>query len=356
MKLLKKIAAALLCVCTVFSFAACSDTSWVLEYDGSKMNAGVYLAYELNAYYNAVQKADTSTMTSYSDVLKQTIEEKSAKDWIAEETLRLCNQHVAVANKFDELGLTLTPEHEVEIDNSLNIQWSYFSELYTKNGIAEESYRELLISTKKKDLIFEAYYSDGGIEGVKLDELKDSFYNNTLKINQFGMTYGNALSEEAEDEIAEENAKQREEAAKWLEQFISGEITFNEAKDAYEHYIVATEHDEEDVNDIIAADEKTIEFVGLEENYEISAETLKKIYDELEVGKAALYDDDGATYMVARYEITDDDFEAEKNQYLNDLYGEKFTEMVKEWTAATSPASTNTAAVNRYSPNKIKPE
>ena len=90
MKLWKRIAAALLADCMTLPFAACSgDTSWVYDYDDIQITSGMYIAFTMSAYSQVSQQDDYDSEKS---ILDQTIEDKSATEWIRERAGALADE------------------------------------------------------------------------------------------------------------------------------------------------------------------------------------------------------------------------------------------------------------------------
>lgn len=78
MKLAKRIAAGLLCAAAACSFTACKDTTWAYKIQDTTITAGMYIAYQINAYMEAQNEAEDTT----KDVLEQQIDGKDATAWI----------------------------------------------------------------------------------------------------------------------------------------------------------------------------------------------------------------------------------------------------------------------------------
>ena len=95
---------------TALSLVACADTSWVYDYDGIKIPAGVYIASSMTAYAKVQSHEDFDTANE--DIFAQTIDDKTAKQWILDETKKTVDGFIAVERKFDEMGLILTESDE----------------------------------------------------------------------------------------------------------------------------------------------------------------------------------------------------------------------------------------------------
>ncbi len=140
MKIKTKIAAAAMAAIMAVGFSSCSKSySWVAKSGDMEIAPGVYMANMLGAYTNALKlSSDTET-----DILKQTIEDKNAADWILDKTKATTAQYFAVEKKFDEYGLILNNDEINSISQQTDYYWQYLSELYENNGISKESLKRV---------------------------------------------------------------------------------------------------------------------------------------------------------------------------------------------------------------------
>lgn len=358
MKLTKRIIALLLAALMLFSLTACADTTWAYENENGNITAGVYLAYQLDAYARAESliKAEEDGAEKAKALLKQTIEDVPVEEWIKKETERACMQYLAVEAKFAELGLELSEKDNNVIDQTLKTYWPYIQSVYENNGVAEKSYRKVLENTQKRSEIFTKYYDEGGIEEVSRDDLYAYFKDNYASVNIFGVSLNTA--EDGEELTAEqkaENEKLVKRADEFAEMINSGEKTFNEAYDIYYHEKKETEHDDEDENDVIEKDEDTARWIQTTTTNP-SEKVVKAIFDTMKAdGTAKVIPGDGVNYVVVRYDVTKDkkNFDDMRTAVLKDIKDEDFNALVEEWTDAVT-ATPNEAAIKKYSPKKIK--
>ncbi|MFZ2537950.1 MAG: hypothetical protein WAX04_03500, partial [Oscillospiraceae bacterium] len=351
MKLFKRILALAMVMSMTLSLAACADTSWVYDYNGKKISSGAYIAFTLEAYANAQSHKDINK--EVTDIFKQTLDGKQAKQWMIDETKKLSNHFMAVENKFDELGLTLTEKDQNEIDQSVKLGWEQYKTLYTNNSVSEKTYKTMIANTKKQSLIFDKYYGTGGIEAVPNDKLLVHFKDNFASVNIFGMPTVQPL----EDKLTEEDKKKNEElkakADEYAKLFNEGKKTVNEIYDMYKHYDAETEHDAKNAEDKIGKDEETKKYIK-KDSTNPSEKVVKAIYGEMkDDGVAKVIADDQAYYIVVRYDVTKDEsnFEDMKKSVLADVKGEDFNKMVEGW-ATEIKSTANNAAIKRYNPKK----
>ena len=147
MKMKRWIAFAL-CAVLAFSLTACkfSTPATVMTVDGVEIPAGVYLAYQRQAYLNAQSLREDTKIA----VLKSSIEGMKAADWIHAETVDSIKQYLWIERAFESAGLALTQE---------------------EMGIGLQSYRQVYLNSEKYSKLLEAY-CEGPDGQVTKDEAK----------------------------------------------------------------------------------------------------------------------------------------------------------------------------------------
>lgn len=215
MKLWKRITAAVTTLCMVFTCFACGeDTGIAMTIDGYDVRAGIYLYYVVNAYNDAISVAtengesfaDCETTKDIKKILKHTtIDDISVEEWIQNKATESCIEYVAIQREFDRLGLELSGEDLAEVDSSLASTLTFFADFFEDSGISEQSAKDILTSQKKLDLIWQAYYGEGGSVGVQEDTLYDYYAEHYLRYKYISMPLkdgeGNLLKADGKAEI-----------------------------------------------------------------------------------------------------------------------------------------------------------
>ena len=184
MSLYKRAVALCLAVGIAAAGAGCGkNTTTALTVDGYEVPAGVYIYFANTAYSDAVNqlKAENEELdTEDKDAIKaMTLEGKDVTTWIQDKATEMCADFAVTEQKFDELGLTLDPMDESNIDTMMSYYWS--PDTMEKNGISEDSFRKIVRSSYKSDAIFEYYYGIGGENGVTEDEITDYYIENNIR-------------------------------------------------------------------------------------------------------------------------------------------------------------------------------
>lgn len=354
MKLGKKIAAVVLAFSMMLSMAACADTAWVFSYGDKTVSSGLYLSFLMSAY----SEAGTKVADAEADLFSQKVEEKPAKEWIVEKAQVLASQYIAVENKFEEMGLSLTESDENQIAQSMKTEWPQVSKIYEQNGVAESTYKLYVTNRRKTSKLFEKYYAeDGGVEPITNDSLMVHYKENFARVNVLGITKGMAFDDEGKDDIDKANEELLEMANGYAKSINDKEKTFGEVYHEYAHYNEQTEHDDEDSTDVVAKDEDTIRLIKKDADT-LGEELSKAIFEDMKPdSKALVTSDDKAYYVIVRYELentTDSEFEEMRASILADLKQDEFIKIAEGWGVELKPSETNSAAVRRYNPKKIK--
>lgn len=158
-------------VLALFVLAGCGNFySKVMTIDGIEISSGLYLYYQLNAYYEARATMEDST----ADVFREKIDGQSASSWIQAKAEENCRRHVAIQRLCAEHNVVLSEENRAALDEQLNY-WSYMSYLYENNGIGEESFRLGAENEVMGKQLFETLYAVGGPLAPTEEEIKAAY-------------------------------------------------------------------------------------------------------------------------------------------------------------------------------------
>ncbi len=269
----KKIAATVVAAATAAVFAGCtigSATAYPLTIDGVKIKAGIYIYYSYAAYSEAVstiQEQNSDLDTTDEKVMKeQTIDGKDTLTWIQDKTIEYCEQYVAIQKDFEANGLELTDEETSTVEDYIDSAWESNGEVFEKNGISEESVKEILLSTYKSSDLFLFYYGVDGDKGVTEDELKDYYEENDARVRYIQIDLKDGNGDLLKDDGKEEMKEMVEGYLERLEKLEGDEDALNEEMDAiqeeYNAYVTsvseeaaaatATSETDEDGNEIAA--------------------------------------------------------------------------------------------------------
>lgn len=377
MSVLKKIAAGLMALTMLFSFAACSDTSWAAKADGYQVNAGVYIYYTLVAYYDAQSKAgkdsadsaddsssdsaasETTVTTSEDDLFKATIDGKNVRTWIQDDASDSVKKFVAIQKEFAALGLTLTDTQKAQINSALENTWASNEQLFTKNGISKESVKQIIQTSYMSDSIFKSYYGEGGTEAVAQDEIDTYLTDNFLRVKYIAIQLkdgeGN-LFKSADKEKAMEMAEDYKERAE-SESF---DDLIKEYNDYYAKVVADAAADDssssssEESSSEAEEDPYANEKILSKDGSEISEKMNKSFFEKCKVGEVSIIEDDEIYYVVEALDMLErtDLIEAQTSSLLYTLRGDTFDEKM-EGLAEAVELEKNQSAYDRYDPKKL---
>ena len=269
MSVFKKATAFLTALGLVGTMAGCGyNTRNALEVNGYQVPAGVYIYFANTAYNQAIsqlkkEKPDLDTEDDKA-VQAETLDGKDVRTWIEDKATEMTVDFVATEQKFDELGLTLSDEDELNLKSMMDYYWASNQEVMEKNGVGESSFKLILTSSYKSDAVFQHYYGIGGEKGVTEEDLADYYADNNVRAQYIKFSLTNASGEALED--AEKNkvkdmakdAKDRVEKA-----LASGGVEavmaeMNTIKQEYDDYVSGSEAEEAETEvETEAADSET---------------------------------------------------------------------------------------------------
>ena len=385
-------------------------TQTALTIDGYEVPAGVFIYNEISAYNNAAYElySKNGSEPSLDDVKNATIEDLTASEWIQNKATEACRDFVAYEKEFDKIGGSLTAE---ELDNIKSILAANSSnEMFTENGIGEESLRKVIENSYKQEAIFKHYYGLGCEKGCTEDELKEYFQDKTARVKYFTVSYKDENGEkysdeeirrldkmidqyvkdinaektneaklkkidECEEEYKEYTDKRAQEAAEKAAKeagetltttttvtttTAKGETTTTTTTDPYANEMTVTKYT------TTAAEEGSAVTTTASPESQASQKAFqdynKYIFDKLGYYKAEKYDyDENTVYVIIRADIkermTDDDLWSESNieSLLSERYYQEFEDMMKG-IAESYDANKNSSAYRKFSPFKLKLE
>ncbi|MEG0019364.1 MAG: hypothetical protein RR846_00950 [Oscillospiraceae bacterium] len=342
---IKKITALLLTVALgATMLIGCSKNyTSVMTIDGEEIAPNIYLLSQLESYMNASKKAEAGT-----DVLKSTIEEKPAQQWIHDETIKTLQSYVFTNKEFDSRKLSMTEDELLQIDATAQSMWSIMEPMYKPNGVGFETYKDMLLSTYKGDKIFDAIYGEGGEKAPTNDEVKKYLQENYIRLKGFKLSKmdaeGKAVSEGAVKELsdaANEAVKELNEGAAFEETLVKY-MTMGGA-------IVKSETDYSS-----AAGHIWEEFIKKDsEKYPI--EFVNKGFAASVDGKYTVYEaEDGFIVYTKVDNFTNEgEIDSLKKSLVAEMKNAEFSEFIQKGAAALE-IKADDGAVKYYSVSKIK--
>lgn len=382
----KKMSAVALCSAMALSLGACGnniagpDTTYAAVIDGYKVPAGVFIAMQMNSYYDAAyyteptgeneettasteaaettaSETEATTTTAFTD---KVIEDKPVRDWINDEATKSMQEFVAVENKFDELGLSFEDNEKEKTKVYLDSIWEYYGSNYEDAGISENSQLLIMLNSTKKNKIFDYYYAEGGQDEISEADIRAYLDENNKRINYIKMELkdgeGNLLKSEGKDEI-------KKMAEDYIKRIKGGEDFAAVSKEYSDYYDKLTADAAESADDGAAdesADAEETESSYTDNETVISkdgtspSEAVVTKAFESKVGDVFLVEEDEVYYVVTVLDLYADENYYSDNESVvrHELKDDEFDQTVDSWTE-TQNVELNEAAYKRYKIEKF---
>ena len=337
MSLKKRIVAACAAVIMACSLVGCGNkTGYIMKTDGEEMASGVYISLMLTEYTNQLYTIYYSGGELADSFEKQKVGDQLMSEYLEEYAYNTCLEIYAVEKKCKELGIELSDEEKEEIDDAVNSAWDANKDFYEEMGISKDSLKRIQNFSHLTTNLFEGLYYEGGVEEVKLDEIKTYVKDNMLR---YKMIYikNDATDKEAAKKTSEKYMGYAEDG-KTMDELI--EMYEEETSDEKDETSTDTEEDKKedtsaDAEEGTTEDEKTEEDATTEDDKteeDTSTEDDKKEEDSEEEEKDDTSDDKTESDEEEE-EKTPSELESEKypNEYVRDktgFEGDKFIEFI----------------------------
>ena len=360
--MIKKILAGLLSIVMVLSLASCNtDKEWIISSGDVSISSGVYLGYLVNSTLDAMSANECTTA---KDLMKLTIENKPAAEYVKEKALDYCKTYIVVEQKFSELGLELSEEDNSDIDSTTNAYLTYYAAYYGDNGCGAASLRKIVESNVKLEKIFLHYYGEGGEKEVSKDDLLKQLTENYARVQFISIPLvetSTGLSLEGDDlQEAKDSADKYLERAKNGEDFPALMEEYSKSlEDSDEEETEEEEHDHDHDHE----EEEEILDNGFTKNDTLVKKDDETSYPEgfvdgvfeMKNGEYKLIKTENYYFVTTRLNITESDktLEYYTETLISDLKFEEFEGTYGEWKAAAS-YNTNNAGIKKYKAKKIK--
>ena len=390
----RKTAAAAAAIVCAAALCGCSDSGYVMTVEGEQIRNGIYLSLMQTAYSDASgeisdEKTENGDTSEIGDVFGYTIEDKSASDWIKENTLEQVKNFVAVKRLCEKYGITLTNEELNEINSSISSLWNdenYYAqylyktdtigEYYDSIGIGRDSLTEIYKVNSLSDKLFLYYYDTDGLTPVS-DEDFDAY----LKENYAGVKYielefddyaGISLKEEADIQAVRDTAQSYADRLNSGESFIDIKYDYdlqqaqNKARaDAEDNYdststeLTLEEYVQQAVDAATAEkaeSESSLERVISKSSSSLDADITDYIWSIADDSKASLFETEDSVYVVVRDDMTKltEWKETNRSSVLKAMKSDEYNETLKNTYADYSVELNDYLVNNKYAPEKVK--
>lgn len=383
MNIIKKISSIIVVSCILMGLVSCSnvDTSWIAEYNGEKMAVGVYIQCLIEEYSqlyikdlmgkmtNPEKKSDKKSKIGDSkeealdkeknvSILKKIIDGKTGTDWIIDNAKEKIGENIAIDNKFKEMNLKLDEEKVDYIEHNLIKEWDALNEQqqYEKKGISRDSVLKTLITHMKKQKIFDAYYSEGGLKEVTNEQIKKYLKENYNKVKYFSFElYGLNDDEKSKKEKLYDEFLKRAESGEdidlLIEEFDKKEYASNDDSGKTED--TQKSNDESGYDHTTDEEDETVAIYKKDGSGEFTKD-IQEAIDKADMNKVEGYKGKDELIIFIKKDPADSKeyIEKNKNDLISEMKSKEFEEEVKTWVDV-SKIKYNEDAINKYTPKKL---
>ena len=341
MKLTKRMLALGLALMLVLA-AGCSakDTSWVVQSGEDTVPVGVYLVELMMGYNDAASQLPTA-----EDILKESIGETPAPQYIADFAKAECGKLLAIRQEFAKRGLALGPEDEEQASTYTDYLYEMGQTFYEANGVAKESVRYINDTTMMSLGLFNSIYGEGGEKAVPRADLEKEFASRYTRSQyvyfpKADLTTGSPLPQEEID-------ASKEKAESYLKRAQAGE----KISDLF--YEVAKEQDPANAGEKMEESQYDI-YLENEAGYfpPVFESTVLSAADN----EVKLVEDEYYFYLIKKLPVLEGDPETIQpylDNILQSMKYDEYTETLASWSQGMD-IKYNNASLAAYTPAKLK--
>ena len=312
-----------------------STNSSIAEYNGKEIPVGIYISNQLNTLQQILQ------ILPKDGLLDQTLGEETVRQVIQDGGKEFIMSYAAVETEFERLALELDETELTATLAEFDRAWEIEKEQMENLGIGKESMQGVITNNMKADMLFDAYYTEGGERAVSEEEIQ-AYYNENFtraliiqlpKHVDGALLEGDALvARQAEIDAVYARAEAGEDLFTILKEqaVLNGQVIPEEVKEADAEAIIA------------------------KEGSGFPQELVTELFDTAVMGEVALF---SSTEVDVIYQVRDLNsdagyYDAYKDNMLFQMKYDEFLEGLQK-TAEEIGVKINEDAVKEFSPEEL---
>ncbi len=345
MKTLRRVCAFVLALATLFSLTGCVNHNWSVKSGDEQIAAGIYIYYMMTAYNDATAKLDDED----ADVLTATIDGKTGREWILEETRNYCMRHFAVEKLCAERNIKLSDEDVSAIDTTINYMIYYYGTFFEEAGISTASVKEVYENSYLYSDLLYSYFDGEGEYAVAEEEIKKYFSENysAYKVLEAPYTY---TSNSTQTSYSDDEINSRKQL---INQYFEEASRLDDADiDDYNKKFV--NRNLEEGEDETEPSKLNLQFVT-KDSTTTYGDTFFEDLQNANAGDFIKYDLDSGSYLVQKFDEYSDDSEkytSVREACIGTMVEDDFKELLNEKTA-TMDFVFNESAIKKYSLDEL---
>lgn len=328
MTLTKRLIAGITAAVLALSVSGCANRNeWVKQSDNATLSSGEYIFHILNQVSEAY---NLTGLPSAYDVFEKQIDGQNVEDWVTEQVEFQSKLHLAINERFEDLGLSFSSAEASAIQSEVDSNFSSFTSYYGQNtGVSEETYYSVMELNYKESMILNTLYGTGGEKEVSEADLEAYYKNHAAKY--LIMSFTKSGDDDGTNEGYEETI------ANYLERINAGGESFS---DIYVEYYTEQQYSVTEASYSTYFDNDSMD------------ETLKQgVFYEAEVGgDAIMVESDYSYFMIQRFDHMEDETEVSGSlgNALASMKREELENDLIEWLAANRTVKVNDSMIKKY--------
>lgn len=145
--------------------------------DGVDVTCGQYLYFQLISIDSAATEYGDSTISGAA-IFDVDIDGTPAREWIAQNTVKLCSEYIYVEKEFERLGLQFDDYTSYIVEYSASTNWQTMGNTYLNNGVGYETYESIVANSYKQSMVMQALYGEGGEREIPAEDKQAYFEEN----------------------------------------------------------------------------------------------------------------------------------------------------------------------------------
>lgn len=340
--------------------SGCADVSFAAKTESATISVGQFIYHVFDNLMQAEEELEVTPSSSDSNFFKLTIDDQSVEDWIANNAKKDLKACVGASIEFENLGLTLTEEEKTkttttdeegkEVSISISEYYDNLDDYYHLSdlGISKQSLTDVLISEKKYEKVFDSYYGEGGSQEVSSQEISDYINTNGASYKMMTVTKQGSTSTETTDASSPTTLTATDESKAEAQGYVDQINGGKSIDDVYHDYEFANGTTEDTFIPL------ELEFVFKEDNTStLEDNVLSALFEQAQIdGPAILIEGDYSFYIIQRYSVSDEIASQNKDQALEYMKDDEFSEIMGQMADAKGYQE-NEAAFKEYTPKAL---